>query len=378
MVQPGAVVASTSRQSARPRVRWNRASALGRLDVAHPFVSAILLVLVAFAVRLLLGPILISRSPFLLFTASTVIAAGRYGMAPGMVATAGGLLLGTFVFLAPGFPPQLTTEQSASLGVFIITSAAMLSFARHLRRSRRREQQLQASLQQVHTETAMGTMAATLAHELNQPLAAAANYVSAGKRIAAKAPPDVQESLLTGLNEAEGQLHRAGEIIRHARNLVSNASADRQPTSLGAMISNVVKPLQASGTCERMKMRLRIDAGADELFVNPIQIEQVLLNVIRNACQAAGPAATPAIVISATSGERFVTVEIRDFGPGITKDRMKTLFAPEPSSGTGGLGLGLSISRTIVEAHGGKMWAKNNAGGGASFFFAVPYGPDAV
>jgi two-component system sensor kinase FixL len=364
-------------QSASGEVRvspnWERKRSR---DLDHPYISVVLLVLIAFGLRLALDPVLLARSPFLLFTAAVVVAAGRYGTAPGLVATTSSLILGTVTFLAPR-PMLLSPDQIASLGVFVVTCVAMLVFAGHLKTARQREQQLQAALQQRHTESAMGTMAATLAHELNQPLAAAANYVGAGKRMAASLEGEKQASLIVGLTEAETQIQRAGQIIRHARNLVSNVSAVRERASLQTMVDNVLKPLEASGTCKGMQLRTDIDSVADAVLVNPIQIEQVLLNVIRNACQAANGEDRPQIAVSARAQGDVCTVEVRDFGPGISRERMKTLFSPAGKASDGGLGLGLSISRTIVEAHGGKMWARNNPEGGASFFFTVGTAPKA-
>jgi two-component system, LuxR family, sensor kinase FixL len=341
-------------------------------DLAYPYISAILLVLIAFAMRYALDPVLLERSPLLIFTAAIVIAAGRYGTAPGLAAMILSLVLGTFVFMRPGFPAVLSADDVASLGVFVVTSGAMLSFAGHLKQLREREADLQAELRQVQTETAMGTMAATLAHELNQPLAAAVNYVGAGKRLAAGLEGDMQETLVSGLGEAEAQIHRAGEIVRQARNLVSNASAARKPASLRDMIANTLKPLQAGGACENLKLNVEVEPSADRLLVNEIQIEQVLLNVIRNACQAVPAEETAEVEITATANRDQVAIQIRDFGPGIAITKMPSLFKAGGGSTSGGQGLGLSISRTIVEAHGGSMWAQNADGGGASFFFTLP------
>jgi C4-dicarboxylate-specific signal transduction histidine kinase len=341
-------------------------------DTDHRYISAIVLVGIAFVIRYALDPILLERSPLLLFTASVVIAAGRYGSLPGLLAMVLSLIVATLFFLAPGFPPVLSPDDVASIGVFIVTSAAMLSFAAHLNRARKRERELQEALQQQRTESAMGAMAATLAHELNQPLAAAANYVGAGRRMAASLRGDTQATLITGLGEAETQIRRAGDIIRYARDLVSNPSAARQRTSLRSMTASVLKPLQASGACEALNVRTEIGPDADDLMVNRIQIEQVLLNVIRNACQAARPDEDPRIVISSKLLGEFSLIEIRDFGPGIEARRLQALFSPGAKPSSSGLGLGLPISRTIVEAHGGKLWAENNAEGGASFFFTVP------
>jgi two-component system sensor kinase FixL len=330
------------------------------------------LVLLAFAIRYALDPVLNQRSPLLIFTAAIVIAAGRYGTGPGLMAMVLSLVLGTLAFMGPGFPPELSADDIASGGVFIVASGAMLSFAGHLKALRERETQLQAALNQVQTETAMGTMAATLAHELNQPLAAAANYVGAGKRMATTLDGELKSTLVSGLDEAEGQIQRAGEIVRQARSLVSNASSTRVRASLRRMVANALKPLQAGNACENLKLEVEIEPQANALLVNEIQIEQVLLNVIRNACQAAGPEAEVEVVISARPREDDVIVEVRDSGPGIASEKAATLFKPGGGSTTGGQGLGLSLCRTIVEAHGGRMWAENAEEGGACFFFTLP------
>ena len=341
-------------------------------DLDHPYLAAIALVLFAFAIRYGLDPILLQRSPLLIFTAAIVIAAGRYGAAPGLLAMILSLALGTIAFMGPGFPPDLSPDDIASGAVFIVASGAMLSFASHLKALRERGEQLQAELRQVQTDTAMGTMAATLAHELNQPLAAAANYVGAGKRMAAALEGELQPALISGLDEAEGQIHRAGEIVRQARSLVSNASSMRSEASLRNMVASAKKPLKASGACENLKLQLDIEPDADALLVNEIQIEQVLLNVIRNACQAIARDKEAEVVLSARADGDEAIVEVRDFGPGIAGDKMASLFKAGGKSTSGGQGLGLSISRTIVAAHGGRMWAQNADGGGASFFFTLP------
>ncbi len=354
---------------------WRRLSNASSRDSRAPYLSAIVLVLIAFAIRFALHPLLNERSPLLIFTAAIVIAAGRYGIAPGLLAMILSLVLATAVFMAPGFPPVLSPDQMANIGVFIVTGGAMLIFAWHLKASQEREVKLQSALQQVQTETAMGTMAATLAHELNQPLAAAANYVGASKRIGACLQGDERATLISGLDEAEAQIHRAGEIIRQARKMVSSTSTVRQEASLREMVGNAVKPLQASGTARALRLQLEVDQRVDTVCVNPIQIEQVLLNVIRNACQAARPPRTAEVVLAASGGDGFTTVEVRDSGPGIDEEQMASLFRPGGESTTGGQGLGLSICRTIIESHGGKMWARNNDGSGASIFFTVPNEP---
>jgi signal transduction histidine kinase len=340
-------------------------------DKDHPFVSAAVFVLIAYLIRLGLDPWIGGRSPLLMFTAAIVIAAGRYGAGPGLLAMALSFAAGIFGFIMSSHASLGSADVLVSLGVFFVTGAAMLVFAEHLRASQERTIRLQAELQQAHTESAVGAIAATLAHELNQPLAAASNYIAACKRRAQQLTGDQAQAIISGLQQSEAQIRRTGEIIRHARDLVGNASADRERVSLKAMVERVTNPLRASGICENSMIRMRIDAAADPLEANPIQIEQVLMNLLRNACQAAAGAPSE-ILIDARSDGEWSTVEVRDHAGGIPEDRLPGLLTAAVRSTHGGLGLGLSISRMIVEAHGGRIWAENNDEGGASFYFRVP------
>ena len=341
-------------------------------DTDHPFVSAAVLVLIAYLIRLGLDPFLGSRAPWLLFTVAIVVAAGRYGVRPGLLAMGASLVLGMATFVGRNAWSAIPAESVASLLVFLATGAAMLVFAAHLKASQERTMRLQAELQQAHTASALGALASTLAHELNQPLAAASNYLAACKRLVPQLDGAQKDKVIAGLAESEAQIRRTGDIIRHARDLVRNVSARRERASLKAMVERVRTPLLASGMCEGASIRSEIARGADAVSVNPVQIEQVLMNLLRNACQAADGAGSGEIVVAAEADGDWCTVEVRDRAGGIAEERLATLFSTEVQSTHGGLGLGLSISRTIVEAHGGKLWAQNNEAGGASFYFRVP------
>jgi C4-dicarboxylate-specific signal transduction histidine kinase len=338
-------------------------------DRQHPFVAAIILVLIAFLVRQSLTPLLPNRAPWTLLTAAIVVAAGRYGFRPGALAMALSFALGMTTFEPSAY--QSEAEGITSLAVFMVVGAAMLVFAAHLKATQERTLRLQTELQQAHTEAAVGTIASTLAHELNQPLAAAANYLAACKRLIQRLEGEQKPKVLMGLSETETQIQRAGEIIREARDLVRNAGEKREPVSLKVMVSRVTAPLLAGGEFEEARIRTDIEPGADTLLVNPVQIEQVLMNLLRNACQASAPGAAD-ILVAAKAADAFSIVEVRDRGPGIPAERLPTLFQAKGQSTQGGLGLGLSISKTIVESHGGRIWAATNEEGGASFFFSVP------
>jgi signal transduction histidine kinase len=339
-------------------------------DMSHPFVSTAVLVGIVYLIRLSLTPLLGTRSPWLLFTVAIVVAAGRYGVTPGLFGIGLSLVLGLFTFVGAAHWSSIPPESFASLGVFLVTGAAMLAFAARLKAMQERAVRLQSEIQQAHAKSAIGAIASVLAHELNQPLAAAGNYLTACKRLVARLEGREKAKVLSGLEESEAQIRRAGEIILHARDLVRNRNGEREEVSLKAMVERAETALRAGGVCGASKIRTDIARDADEVAVNATQIEQVLINLIRNACQAAEGEAD--ITIEARPNGAWQTVIVRDRSGGIPADRLRSLFSTQLQSTHEGLGLGLAISRTIVEAHGGRIWAENNDEGGASFMFSVP------
>jgi C4-dicarboxylate-specific signal transduction histidine kinase len=343
------------------------------LRATMPYLIAAALVLVSFLARLALAPWMADRSPLLPFIAAVVVAAGLYGVGPGLLAIGLSVLLATLTFIAPAAEAGLTLDQIVSIGVFVVTSAAMLIFSNHLREARRQAEQLEVELHQTQATAAMGAMASTLAHELNQPLTAAANYVAACQQLVGRLKEERQPALLTGLTKAESQIQRAGAIIRNARALVRKVPVERDIASLRRMFDRVIDLLRASDVGSKVRFAISIEPPADLVSVNSVQIEQVLLNIARNACEAMSKGRDrPQLRFKATATARGSLVEIRDSGPGISRDRLSSLFSAADTPSSKGLGIGLSISRTIVEAHGGSIWAQNNPEGGASFFVLLP------
>jgi len=236
---------------------------------------------------------------------------------------------------------------------------------------------LQAELIQVSRKSAMGAMAATLAHELNQPLAAISNY-AAGIRLSLPIPDDDSALLRSGdsallrsgLEGIERTTFRAGSIIRSLREMTEGSALKRQVLDPNPLILEAVS-LATTGMDELVV--LRIDLADNVLVsVDPVQIQQVFINLIRNACEAVRDSSRREIAVSTSIEERMVSIRVEDEGPGIDPEMLESLFEPFVSTKAGGMGVGLSISRTIVEAHGGAISVGNREAGGACFCVALP------
>jgi two-component system sensor kinase FixL len=235
------------------------------------------------------------------------------------------------------------------------------------RRERERADRLHAQLLHTSRINAMGTMAMTLAHEINQPLTAAANFLSAGQRFLAAGRN--QEEVERVLGESERQIHRAGEIIRRMRALVSAGSPQREAVSLTQAVARAAGLLQANGETGADRIGTAIAGDADALVADPVQLDQIFTNLLRNALQASTDPAS--VTVAAERHEGQIRISVRDRGTGIDPERIGGLFdALQPSST--GLGVGLSLCRTMVEAHGGRIWAEAAPGGGTIVAFTLP------
>ena len=230
---------------------------------------------------------------------------------------------------------------------------------------------MQAELIHVSRLSAMGTMASTLAHELNQPLAAISNFLSGTKRIAER--PDVPRAvLIEALDGAEAASRRAGEILRRLRDLVSRGKVSVQTAHLPELIEEARVLAFVDDVTPGIKYHLTLDPKAAWVKVDRIQIQQVLINLVRNAVEAMAGSAPREVTIATRLAGAMVEIEVTDTGPGIAPDNMESLFSEFMTTKSEGMGLGLPISRTIVEAHGGAIRAENRFGGGAAFIFTLP------
>jgi len=239
-----------------------------------------------------------------------------------------------------------------------------------------RLQQMQAELIHVSRLSAMGAMASTLAHELNQPLAAIANYVRGSRRMIAHL--DNREALGAALDAADRSTMRAGEIVRRVRDLVTKGDVQCRTEELTPLIQEACCLAMIDARSIGITQRLELDPQPLRVVVDRIQVQQVLLNLLRNAVDAVVDRPIRKIVVSSRClDEDFVEVTVRDSGPGIAPETAARLFEPFNSSKHDGMGIGLSISRTIVEAHGGQIWSRPTRGG-TIFGFTLPRVPLAV
>jgi two-component system sensor kinase FixL len=219
----------------------------------------------------------------------------------------------------------------------------------------------------------LGEMASTLAHELNQPLSAIANYVQGCIRLVARLPDEHRATLGGALEETAKQALRAGDIIRHLREFVTRGETERRHEDIKNLIEEA-GALALVGSRERgIRTRFDFAPGSDTVLADRVQVQQVLTNLMRNAMEAMKDSETKElrVVTLPTEGER-VTVEVSDTGPGISEDIAAQLFQPFVTTKPGGMGIGLSISRRIIQSHGGDLVVRRNETGGATFSFSLP------
>lgn len=240
-----------------------------------------------------------------------------------------------------------------------------------------RLQELQAELVHISRLSAMGEMASTLAHELNQPLTAIANYMKGSSRIVGEIQSDRAPMLKSALDKSAEQAIRAGQIIRRLRDFVARGESERSIDSLSKIIEEASALALVGAKEAGIHVRMRLDPEGDFALVDRIQIQQVLLNLIRNAVDAMKHSPRKDLTITKHEpADGMVVVSVSDTGPGIDPEIRTQLFQPFVTTKADGMGVGLSISRTIIDAHGGKLWVEDNAGVGATFHFSLPTAPE--
>ena len=282
------------------------------------------------------------------------------------------------------FKAEALGNASYAVAVFCGFAVVGLLMLQQLRRKEQRRLQAeklalqhQADLAHVDRINIMGEMASGLAHELNQPLSAISAYCQAGLRIL-DSSENKSEKLVHALEHASIQSQRAGEIIRRMRRFTAKGMVRRTPIDLNRVIKNAVSFVEAELKRKEIKLHLELAAGIPAAIADEIQIEQVILNLLHNAIEAMFSESDTARILRISSGQvnaDTLQVTVNDTGPGLDAATVERIFDTFYTTKKNGMGLGLAISRSIVETHGGQLWADSSPGTGATFAFTLAVAP---
>lgn len=269
------------------------------------------------------------------------------------------------------FPVDLKIGEARIAGRFLFTA-----FIRDLTEQQSAElrmQEMQSELVHFSRLSAVGTMASALAHELNQPLTAVANYLEASRDMLESPDPGTREILRGALAEAATQAVRAGEIVRKLRSYVSRGEVDTRPVRLGPLLADALALCKTSRDRLDIPVTVKLDEEAGRVLADPIQVQQVVINLVRNAMDAMSGRADARIELRVSPGADagLVMIEVCDNGPGLSPEIKENIFKPFATTKSQGMGLGLSICQTIVEAHGGTIRAVASPQGGTCFRFTL-------
>ena len=236
-----------------------------------------------------------------------------------------------------------------------------------------RLQELQSELVHVSRLSAMGEMASALAHELNQPLSAIANYMKGSRRLLEESSDERLTILREAMDKAGEQALRAGQVIRRLRDFVARGESERSVEDVRKLVEEA-SALALVGVREKgVRVRYEFDPRTDLVLADKVQIQQVLLNLMRNAIEAMENSDKRELILSTSlAPDHMVEISVADTGSGISPEISAQLFQPFITTKRQGMGVGLSISRTIVEAHGGSIAPRPNPEGGTVFSFTLP------
>lgn len=269
------------------------------------------------------------------------------------------------------FPMELSVGEAISEGDRVFTGFVRDLTKRHAQDQR--IEQLRSDLVHAARVSAMGTMASTLAHELNQPITAVVNFVSGVRNLLEQNDPDDRAMIDEGLAEAYEEALRAGAIVRRLREFVSHGEVGKSVEDLPDLIDGASKLALIGAREKGVEARFDLDRVARSVLVDKVQIQQVLINLMRNAIEAMSQSPIRLLTVSSIPDDGgMVRVSVCDTGPGVAPEIAENLFRAFNSTKSSGLGLGLSICRTIVEANGGRIWMEPGPTGGACFRFTLP------
>lgn len=251
--------------------------------------------------------------------------------------------------------------------------AAMQAVLVERKRSEIEMNKLQAELAHVSRWNAMGMMAATLAHELNQPLTAAMNFLGSATKIIDGIPHEQARNARDVIDAAMRQTTQAGAIISNLREFIEKRETSRTIENLNQVVEEAIALGAFAASHSDARLEVVLDEGLPPVLVNKVQIQQVLVNLFRNALEAMRRAKLRVLTVATRLDEpEFVTVAVSDTGPGIASDVLDRLFQPFTTTKQEGMGIGLKICQSIIEAHEGKIWITPNETEGVTFRFRLP------
>jgi signal transduction histidine kinase len=268
-------------------------------------------------------------------------------------------------------------EALIKLTIFVIFGAMLSRLKQALARSDERVNRQRERLEATAKLVAVGEVASMLAHQINQPLSAVVNYnKSCLRRLrSGKWEPGVLEEIMEHASE---EAARAGAIIQRVREFVRKREPSRSPIDANPMVEDTLSLMRGEAAEHEIDLVFEPASDLPKVDADRVMVEQVIMNLIRNGIEAMRdtPAANRELrVLTAMNDAQFVRISVRDCGHGISADFAQNLFQPFFTTRREGMGLGLSICRSIVEFHDGSLWASANPGGGSSFHFTLPVAP---
>jgi two-component system sensor kinase FixL len=269
------------------------------------------------------------------------------------------------------FPHELTVGEVKAGGRRLFAGFSKDVSARQ--QSEQRLQELQAELVHVARLSAMGEMASALAHELNQPLTAIINYAQAARGVVERRSGEGADGLASLLEKTVEQADRAGQIIRRLRQFIAKGETDRALEDINTVVEEASGLALVGAKGKGIVVRRVLGEGLPPVLLDKIQIHQVITNLIRNSIDALDGVTRREIVVSTRrAGRDSIEITVADSGPGLAPEVADRLFQPFVTTKAAGLGIGLSICRSIVDAHGGRLFASDNPGGGVVFHVHLP------
>lgn len=268
------------------------------------------------------------------------------------------------------FPIEIAVGEAISDGARVFTG-----FIRDLTEKQAAEQrinELRADLVHAARVSAMGTMASTLAHELNQPITAVATFVQGARNLLREGRLENRDLIQNGLENAYEEVLRAGGIVRRLRDFVARGEVEKSVVDVIELVDEASKLALIDAREKGVRTRFDLDPAGRAVLADRVQIQQVCINLMRNAIEAMAQSPVRMLTVSSALEEgSYVRVSVADTGPGVPPEIASKLFCAFNSTKSDGLGLGLSICRTIVEANGGRIWMEPQAKGGACFHFTL-------